>query len=721
MNKTKNITYNFTFALNCPLVFLILFGKALPIPTWLQVVGRMHPLLLHFPIVLLIIAAVWEGFVSRNVTASGARQEEVAKHEMGDWILLSAALTAAISAVMGLFLSQEEGYNAEAIAWHKWTGVAVSLTSFTWFTLRNSLRETRGLSLMASAISLVAVVLAGHQGANITHGEGFLTAPLNPKNASSEVSLENAVVFKDMVRPILEKKCIGCHNSQKAKGVLIMETQELLLKGGKNGKLWDLTTVDLGLMMQRVHLPLDEKKHMPPIGKPQLTDEERAILFHWIKNGADFNKKVTELKDTDTLRILANRILKTSKTENYTFQAADENTIKKLNNNYRVITPLALNSPALSVEFFAASIFKQAHLKELESLKEQIVHLNLSKMPVQDEDLKSISSFKNLRKLNLSFTQIIGATLSELKNLNELHELSLSGTGVKTTDLEVLKGMPHLSTLHIWNTAIAQKDLATLKTQLPNIYIESGFNGDTVIAKLSPPFLKDDEIQIFHKDTFIELRHYVKGAVIRYTLDGSDPDSLKSPIYEKGITLEKSTILKAKAFLPDWISSDTLIQQYYKAGFIPDSVRLVHAPNSKYSGKGKVLFDDKKGDLANKSSKWLGFDSTYLEAYLYFNAPITVSKVTFSGMVDIGGYIMPPQLLEIWGGNNPTKLTLLKTLNPTQPTKMASGTLKGFDGDFKPAQVSVLKLVGKPVPKLPSWHPGKGKRAWFFIDEVFLN
>ena len=167
MNKTRNITYNITFAFNCLLVFLILFGKALSIPTWLQVMGRMHPLLLHFPIVLLITAIVWEGFLSKKIENT----EGVAKSEIGDWILLSAALTAAISAVMGLFLSQEEGYNAEAIAWHKWTGVAVSLVTITWFSLRNKVRENKGLSLIASAISLVAIILAGHQGANITHGE----------------------------------------------------------------------------------------------------------------------------------------------------------------------------------------------------------------------------------------------------------------------------------------------------------------------------------------------------------------------------------------------------------------------------------------------------------------------------------------------------------------------------------------------------------------------
>jgi uncharacterized membrane protein len=361
MNKSKNLFHNITFGINCLIVFLVLFGKTLAIPTWLQVVGRMHPLLLHFPIVLLVGAIIYEYFSSKNEkNTEGVQVTETRnpKSELGDWILLSAALTASLSALMGLFLSQEEGYNADAIAWHKWTGVAVSLVSFGWYSFKNAIHQSKKLSLLVSVASLVAIVMAGHQGANITHGEGFLTAPLNPKNEVAQVKVEDAVVFTDMVKPILEKKCMSCHNSQKAKGDLVMETQELLLKGGKNGKLWDVSAADLGLMMQRVHLPLDEKKHMPPTGKPQLTQEETAILYHWIKNGADFTKKVSDLADTDTLKIIAQSRLKSNETETYTFSAADENTIKKLNNNYRVIAPLALNSPALGVDFSELRILK---------------------------------------------------------------------------------------------------------------------------------------------------------------------------------------------------------------------------------------------------------------------------------------------------------------------------------------------------------------------------
>ena len=718
MNKTKNIIFNISFGLNCLLLFLVLFGKSLAIPTWLQVMGRMHPLLLHFPIVLLVIAAVWEVFLFKNEKYT----EGGDKREIGNWILLSASLMAAISALMGLFLSQEEGYNADAIAWHKWTGVAVSLISIVWYAFSNTIRETKHLSLAASALSFVAITLAGHQGANITHGEGFLTAPLHPKTEVAQVKVEDAVIFADLVKPILEKKCMGCHNSKKAKGELVMETQEQLLKGGKNGKLWDLASPNLGLMMQRIHLPLDDKKHMSPTGKPQLTQEEIAILLHWIKNGADFKKKVNELAETDTLRILANARLKTSETEVYTFKAADESTIKKLTTNYRVISPLALNSPALSVDFFGASQFKQEQLKDLQAVKGQIVQLSLNKMPVKDEDLKTIAGFGNLRKLNLSFTQITGATLGELKTLKELRQLSLSGTTVKKEHLELLKDLPHLSSLQVWNTAISVNDLAYLKTKLPKIAIESGFRGDTVVAKLSAPILQNDEVQVFQQDTKIELKHYVKGAVIRYTLDGTAPDSLQSPAYtEGGILIDKTTVLKAKAFLEGWISSDTLTQQFYKAGFIADSVRLTQAPNPQYSGKGKMLFDGKLGDMNFKSGKWLGFKETAFEGFLYFSTPITLSKVTINSLIDIGSYIMPAQQIEVWGGTSATNLTLLKTINPMQPTKIEPSYVKGFECNFSPKQVSVMKLVGKSVQKLPTWHPGKGDKGWFFMDEVFLN
>ena len=78
-------------------------------------------------------------------------------------------------------------------------------------------------------------------------------------------------------------------------------------------------------MLRRIHLPLESRKHMPPQGKPQLTEEESQILDRWIKSGASFTTKVASLPERDSLRLLAAPLFQTIETDNYTFAPADEN------------------------------------------------------------------------------------------------------------------------------------------------------------------------------------------------------------------------------------------------------------------------------------------------------------------------------------------------------------------------------------------------------------
>ncbi|HSU50989.1 MAG TPA: c-type cytochrome domain-containing protein, partial [Segetibacter sp.] len=318
MIRWKNIIVNITFALNCLLLFFLIFSDKLVIPAWLQVGGRMHPLLLHFPIVIIILYALWILFALGNSYYS-----QIAKD-----LLLLSAVTSVVTALCGLLLSREAGYDADALQTHKWAGCIISFLLLFWYWFSSSKTLNRWFNISASFIMLLLITIAGDLGAEITHGANFLMAPVTPAKEQRVVMFEDAFVYADVVQPVLEAKCLSCHNSKKAKGQLVMETAGLLLKGGKDGKLWDTSQPDLGLLMRRIHLPEDEKEHMPPSGKPQLTDEEVVILERWIKSGADMNKKVIELGPADTLRQIAYKRLKAFSEEKYDFAAADENTIK---------------------------------------------------------------------------------------------------------------------------------------------------------------------------------------------------------------------------------------------------------------------------------------------------------------------------------------------------------------------------------------------------------
>ncbi|HUP10702.1 MAG TPA: FN3 associated domain-containing protein [Niastella sp.] len=714
MARFRTLVFNTTFALNCGLLFLLFFEQRLHIPVLLQVFGRMHPLVLHFPIVLAVLAVCWELV---NFFKTPYRQEAKA---VGDVLLLATAFTAVVTSLMGLFLSREEGYAPDALLWHKWGGVVISAVLLGTYAFRYTVRRNKVLFVPTIVVLLVVIILTGHLGANITHGQDFLIAPVLASRAKPAVMLEDAIVYADMVQPILEVKCNSCHNDQKKKGDLILTSTAALLKGGKNGALWDTTEQNFGLLLQRIHLPESAKKHMPPKGKPQLTDDEEQVLYQWIKSGASFTTKVADLPPADSMRVLANTFFQSIETSDYTFAPADEKKVAALNTNYCVVKPLAVQSPALSVEFFSAAQFDAKQLQNLVAVKDQVVSLNLAKMPVQDGDLKNIAAFKNLRRLNLSFTSISGAGLGVLKDLKELKQLSLSGTKINANHLQALTALPKLSQVYIWNTAVSEQDLERLREQQKNISWERGFKGDTVVIKLNPPSI-ENETPVFVQTTPLKLKHYIKGVEIRYTTDGSEPDSLKSPVYKNEVILDKNVTVKTKAYKPGWISSDVATKAFFKAGVKPDSAQLLHQPNPQYKSDGaRTLTDGQKGEPNNRAS-WLGFRDHSMEAVLYFSNAHAVSSVTISNLIDVDGYILPPQQIEVWGGASAAQLRLLKRMQPQQPVKDKPNYTQAYELQFPSVQATVLKVVIKPVPKLPAWHPGKGDKGWIFVDEVFVN
>jgi hypothetical protein len=376
----------------------------------------------------------------------------------------------------------------------------------------------------------------------------------------------------------------------------------------------------------------------------------------------------------------------------------------------------------LGVTFFSVAQFKSEQIKELLPVKEQIVSLNLNKMPVSDNDLATIAQFINLRKLNLSFTNIKGTNLAPINQLKELKQLSLSGTGVTVASLGALSSLPKLTELYIWNTPAQSENLAALQKQFKNTQLQTGFKGDTITIKLNPPLVENEE-QIVIQPVPLKLKHFVKGAIIHFTTDGTEPDSVGSPVFKADFMVNRNMTVKAKAFKPGWISSDVIERTFYSAGHRIDSIRLLQpAPDEPYKTiSAKVLADTKKGETDFRSGKWLGFRGAFLQAVLYFDTVKSISSVTVSNLVDIGGYIMPPQQLEVWAGNDPAHMRLIKKINPQQPGMAAPSYMKGYEVNFDAVKEKYLKVVVVPVAKLPVWHPGKGDKGWVFVDEIFLN
>ncbi|MEO6150253.1 MAG: c-type cytochrome domain-containing protein [Mucilaginibacter sp.] len=702
-SNLKGFAENLLFVLNVLIIFFLLFESKVVVPHWMIPIGRMHPMILHFPIAILVLAMVLEFFRFKD-----QYQSQVFYQNFTSNLLLIGLLSAAVTVIMGLFLSKEEGYEGSVLQWHKWTGISiVFFASLIYFT-RTKKWYNPFVAKGGAVITILCLVLAGHFGATLTHGDSFVLGPVMPEDVIPQVSMEKAQVYNDLIKPVFKAKCISCHNSEKIKGELMLTDEASILKGGKTGKLFVPGKPDISLLLQRVHLPAEDKKHMPPSGKPQLTDEEALLLQLWVKHGASFKQKVADLPANDSLRLLAANFLKPTGPAVYTFAAADEKTIAKLNNDYRNIAPVAKGSPALAVGIYNRANYTPKALNELDDIKKQIISLDLNMLPVKDADLKELAKFENLTTLNLNFTDITGEGLKDLANLKNLKSISLAGSKITYKYLQQIKNFKALKTVAVWNTGITDNDIKQLQQANKNIQLIAGYKDDGKPIKLNKPLLKNT-VQVFKNTGYVQLKHPIRGVEMRYTLDGSEPDSMKSPVYTKDIALTKHATVKVRAFKKGWIGSDMVEFKFYKGNFTPDSIMSVYQPVDRYSAEGpKTLINNKLGDVANFNREWFGFQKTDMDVFMFFDKPINLSSVAIQNVSLPTFLVLPPGLVEVWGGPDKDHLKLLSTVKPPGVQAQALAFFTDTFCDFKPVKVSCIRVKAKTQFTL-------------LVDEIFLN
>lgn len=714
----KRFLENILFASNTFVLFLLLFLDRIFVPHWLQPVGRMHPLLLHFPIVLILLAMLLEFF---RFSRSWANEKII--QQFSTALLLMGAFSASLTVIMGLLLSKEEGYVGETLLWHKWAGASLVFSVSLIYWIRNTAWYKATLAKI-SAIGITCCLIAtGHYGASLTHGDQFIWAPLINKE-SVKVSLTEAIVWDDVILPVFTQKCVNCHNPDKAKGDLILTDVQSLLKGGKTGKLFEPGKPEISLLLKRIHLPLDEEEHMPPKGKPQLTEDEMALLKIWIKGNVDLNKKVAALKQGDSLKILATKLLSfaNKNTDGYDFKAADKSNIDQLNNNYRLVYPLARDLPALGVNMYNKNTYNKEALQELRVIKEQLVSLNLNNLPVKDDHLKLIQEFANLRSLYLNFTDITGDGLQHLASLKYLSNLSLSGSKVRYSFIEQFLSSSNVRQLSLWNTPLTPAELSKLQNTYKEVVINIGFKDDGKSpVKLTPPRLIADEA-VFADLKSVAIKHPINNVQLRYTTDGSEPDSLRSLIYKDSIAIVENTLIKVKAYKDGWFGSEVLTANFYRSKYKPDSIVLLLPPDPSHKGEGaKTLIDHLLGDDNTNTDKWLGFRGNDMQALLYFKQTTSVQSVTLNVFQEAAADILPPELIEIWGGKDSDHLKLLAIHRLSSPKKNDKKRPVSIETTFGTSPIQYLKVVAKNRKRLPPVPQNKKRSDWIFIDEILIN
>lgn len=114
-------------------------------------------------------------------------------------------------------------------------------------------------------------------------------APKAGKIEAAAVTLDRAIDYDKDIQPILDEKCVACHNVAIAESKLNVEDFTLLLKGGKRGPAIVPKDVEKSLLYQVASRTVDPV--MPPLPNKveatAFTPQELGLLKKWIEEGAN--------------------------------------------------------------------------------------------------------------------------------------------------------------------------------------------------------------------------------------------------------------------------------------------------------------------------------------------------------------------------------------------------------------------------------------------------
>jgi uncharacterized membrane protein len=429
-------------------------------------IGHFHPVFVHLPIGIFFLGIILKAYCFLK--------KELIPDQIFQIIVLSTAFFAGLSCLTGFMLSGNGDYNQNALDRHKIMGLAfTALSILLFFVQKKSLKYENLLWPFMG----VLLIIAGHLGGNLTHGEDYLSFQNSSKKEKKEArNLSEALVYEDLVQPILEEKCYSCHASAKQKGGLRLDEIAFILKGGKHGTSLIKGNAMKSLMIMRAMLPNSNEEHMPPKGKPQLTEKELKILSWWINQNALEKTKISSLKPDNEIQLLLG--LSTVSiasgidlTPNSKVKDLDTKALKTCTDWGISILPIAKESNYLSINLFSKKLEKE-QWSEIKKLAPNIVWFKSKGAEFDADAFSTIAEMKNLVALSVINTKISNENMQKIGSLNNLKYLNLSGSTLDETSIKNLKTLNQLQKVYLYKTNPKSSKIWT--ATLPKVKIDTG-------------------------------------------------------------------------------------------------------------------------------------------------------------------------------------------------------------------------------------------------------
>lgn len=362
--------------------------------------------------------------------------------------LASDALASTHSAVVWLMLALLALHVAGALRHH------VLLKDSVLSRMAPGLAPGAILDPRLIAIPLVAALFAA---------AGYIPRPAPIQVRPAVVRIADADVYLDVVQPALNKRCVSCHNDDKAKGGLSLVNYDALMAGGRDGPVVVARVPGKSELYRRITLDPQHKRYMPADGRTSLNQDQVAAIGWWITVGAP---KAGSMARTAGAPPAVMRVLGLGSDDNATAGGAPGSlpavaklapaVVAEIESRGFVVRPVSSASGLVEIDVTPNRKLEDADLAALKKASAQIYALNLRSAGVSDAQLGAIGAFTNLVRLRLEDSPVTDAGLASLSGLSRLTSINLTGTRVTRAGVARLAGLPSLQRVYVWQSGAGE-------------------------------------------------------------------------------------------------------------------------------------------------------------------------------------------------------------------------------------------------------------------------
>ena len=478
-------------------------------PDWWGVLAGLHPVIIHFPIALIIVAAGVE-FVGLLM-----RREKIASFTV--IALLIGGSSAMFSAWSGWSLA-DAGYGGRGweLELHRWLGVAAGLLGLllsvlvliAWFGGRGwATSVVRALSFVCA----ILIGLAAHFGGELVWGESLVIKSLFPEPGAQPLSVSDhappaedesvtsvspaptsesapktepasddidpivpeddgsapstsvqsetpkptkiaMISFSEQIEPILDTHCWKCHGpTGRARAGLRLVSQDDFERVLDEHPVVSSGAPEQSELFDVITLPRDDDDAMPPSG-PGLSSNEIALVRLWIEQGGSTESTAS------------------ASDEKKPALQSDSDSTPRTSSDRRdsESDPVSLKQAQDIQKLSKVLLSRGVPLKPI-ARESNFLELNASALshridpPFGDDDLQRITVLSDvLVSLDLSHTEVTDSGLTALAGFDALEALMLKGTSVSSESADLLAGLGGLQRLNLYETQIDDSGLSGL-------------------------------------------------------------------------------------------------------------------------------------------------------------------------------------------------------------------------------------------------------------------